>query len=319
MTSPVLPDVRVLCGSNCTTAAYDHAEAGIPIVPFDPKQGKGKSCGNLVGNPQDPDDKWYRHVTTDKAQLKAWRKEFGPFQALATGPGEFGCLVIDLDNPYLWPVTWRHYLKDQNVPYINTRPNVHKRKGHYVFSLPAHPALSLTNRGFPEWGCDLRTLGGGIVLPPYQGRIVVRSGQLPVLPTELGKAFEAGCRGGGGVARTVTLEEFCLKYTGNQRPRKLAGLVKLHGILSLSEPPQVAMRSALVTGLGEAKIGYVPATQVISALRQLWPNDRPEAAFRRLCRDVANFVETLNDSGIKLKSTRLSGSDSRNYAQYFTK
>ncbi|MHA7649394.1 bifunctional DNA primase/polymerase [Mycobacterium sp. ML4] len=309
-----LPDIN---GMSVPRAALAYVEAGIPLAPFDATKGNGKQCGNLVGNPNDSTDNWYHHVTTDKEQIKAWRKRFGRFQALATSPGEFGCVVIDLDYPDLWPVRWRKYLKDQSVPYVNTRPSVHKRKGHYWFTLPT-TAPALTNSGiFNDSGqrCgELRCVKGGLILPPYTNpdtgdmRTVVRSGTPPVLPDELAQYFKAGA-GVRGV--DISLEEFCAKYVAAdpKRKDKLRGLRSYH--TRSTKVPHDAMRDVLVMGLGEARLGYVTARQVIATCRELWPSNRPASEFSRLCASAARFVEAQDIDEIKCRSDRFKGSDSR--------
>lgn len=313
-----LPDINPL---SVPQAALAFVEAGIPIVPFDPKRGNHKQCGNLVGNPRDPADNWYSHVTTDHSQIRAWRRRFGRFEALATSPGEFGCVVIDLDYPDLWPARWRKYLKDQSVPYVNTRPSVHKRKGHYWFTLPpTAPALTnsvIYNDSGQRCG-ELRCLGGGIVLPPYTNidtgdmRTVVRSGIPPVLPNELLSAFKASA--GGGVSVDITLEEFRAKYVDvdPKRTKKLDGLRTYYR--NSTKAAHVAMLDILIKGMGEARIGYVRADDAIATCRELWPKDRPAYEFQRLCADVARYVEGLPPDQIKLRSDRAKGSDSTRYS-----
>ncbi|WP_369828090.1 bifunctional DNA primase/polymerase, partial [Mycobacterium sp. 852002-51163_SCH5372311] len=83
-----------MTGLDVFNAAMEYAANGIPVAPFDPSKGKGKSCWNLVG---------YRDITTSPAVLAQWRERFGPFKALATSPGQFGCVVIDVDRPRSTP------------------------------------------------------------------------------------------------------------------------------------------------------------------------------------------------------------------------
>lgn len=293
-------------GLDCDTAAFVYADAGIPVVPFDPTRGKHKSCGNLMRGSQP----WYRQVTTDKSQLAEWLDQFGRFRALATSPGEVGWLVIDVDKPTKFPIKWRGYLEDQSVPYVNTRPSVHPRYGHYWFSLP--DGVEVGNRRYP-WG-DLRCAGGGIVLPPYHNvetgddRRIVRCGTPPVLPDELIEAFVAEAGVVSGAA--IDLNEFFATYAQNAKPYKLKGLISLHDRELAKTNPHNAMREALKVGFSEAIIGYVPAKTVLTVLAEsCWDRDRYELI--NLARWCAAWALAQDSQAIRNKSDRPSGMDSR--------
>lgn len=295
----LLPDIT---GLDVFDAAMEYAAHGIPVAPFDPDKGKGKSCWNLVG---------YRDTTTDAAQLARWREQFGPFEALATSPGQFGAVVIDIDRPTSTPRHLRSRLAA--APYVNTRPDESPNRGHYWFRLPR--GLRLGNSTLP-FG-EVRCLGGGIVLPPYGNRRVVHAGELPAVPEELARylathVVQAGAgRMGGGTHTTVG--QFCARYTGNARPHKIAALVKLHGVLlARGRNPHDAMRQALLVGLGEARIGYVPAKAVLVTLRDYWDRDRDE--FTRLARWAIDTAENSDTRQLQLKSDRSPRTDSREYA-----
>lgn len=293
------PDVS---GRDVFDAACEYAAHGIPVAPFDPAKGKGKSCWNLVG---------YRDVTTEAAQLLQWRERFGPFKALATSPGEFGCVVIDVDRPHSAPQHLRTHLAA--AVYVNTRPDESPNRGHYWFHLP--PGLRLGNPTLP-FG-EVRCVGGGIVLPPYGNRRVVRPGVPPAVPGPLADYLaahtvqaRAGVVGGG---RTTTVGQFCNQYNGNTRPHKVAALLKLHQVLlTRGRSPHDAMREALKVGLSEARIGYVPARTVIRTLRDHWDRDRQE--FSRLVHWAIGVAENSDTGQLRLKSDRCSGTDSREYA-----
>lgn len=306
----IFPDTT---GLGVFDAALVYATSGIPVAPFDPSKGKGKSCGNLVGGNQ----LWYECVTTDKTQLRAWRCQFGDFRALATSPGAIGCVVLDVDEPDKFPRKYRSYLDSQAVPYVNTKPNKHRRRGHYWFQLP--DGIELGNPSF-EWG-EIRSYGGGIVLPPYpnDGRKTIVSGPINLIPIELLSYLkaEAGVVGSAGSHRTVDLQQFCDLYADASRPHKIAALRKLHAKLTTYRSAHDAMREALQVGLSEAVIGYVPAGEVISSLRALWPEDRSTAEFWRLAQWAANAASSANVDLLKLKSDRLKGTDSREYAESF--
>jgi hypothetical protein len=295
-----LPDVG---GLDPYDAALEFASHGIAVAPFDPSKGKGKSCWNLFG---------YREITTKLDQLRAWNLAMR-FQALATSPGEFGCVVIDVDKPRLCPQHLRPLLN--SAPYINTRPSESPNRGHYWFALPAGLTFGNPSLGFGE----VRCVGGGVVLPPYQDRYVVRSGVPPVLPEELAKLLlskvfaSPAVQAGAGVG--ISVEQFCAKYQSNRRPHKIEALLKLHRVmLQRGRNPHDAMREALRVGLGEAKIGYVPASRVIAALQKRWERDPGE--FSRLVSWAAQVAENSDAQVLQLASDRCPGTDSREYAGY---
>lgn len=283
-------------------AAMEYAANGIPVAPFDPSKGKGKSCWNLVGYPD---------ITTDAAQLLRWREQFGPFAALATSPGQFGCVVIDVDRPRSTPRHLRKHLAA--AVYVATRPDESPNRGHYWFRLP--PGLRLGNPTL-SFG-EVRCAGGGIVLPPYGNRRVVRAGQPPAIPDELANylathVVKAGAGGRVGANR-ATVGKFCARYKDNARPHKVDALVKLHQVLiSRGRSPHDAMREALKVGLSEARIGYIPARVVIRTLREYWDRDRNE--FSRLVQWAIDVAEKSSAEQLQLKSDRCSGTDSREYA-----
>lgn len=291
-----LPDVTRL---DPFDAACEYAANGFPVAPFDTTKGKGKSCWNLVG---------YRDITTDAAQLLTWRQQFGPFQGLATSPGAFGCIVIDVDRPTLTPKHLRPILAAG--VYVNTRPDESPNRGHYWFTLPR--GLTVGNPTLP-FG-EVRCLGGGVVLPPYGDRRVVRSGVPPAVPTELISYLGAHrVQAGAGVAASgsgVTVGQFCAKYRDNARPHKLDALLGMHAsLLRRRRSPHDAMREVLKVGLAEARIGYVRARDVIVTLRDLWDRDHDE--FTRLVHWAISVAESSDTTQLRLKSDRCPGTDSR--------
>jgi hypothetical protein len=299
MTPLAFPDVT---GLDVFDAAMEYAAHGIPVAPFDPTRGKGKSCWNLVG---------YRDITTDPAQLLRWRDKFGPFQALATSPGEFGCVVLDVDRPQATPRHLRTHLAA--AVYVNTRPDESPNRGHYWFRLPAGLMLGNPTLRFGE----VRCVGGGVVLPPYGNRRVVRAGVVPAVPGELASfltthVVQAGAGRLVGGPSGVTVGQFCTKYRDNTRPHKVAALLKLHAVLlRRGRSPHDAMREALKVGLAEARIGYVPAKDVIVSLRDLWDRERNE--FTRLVKWAIDVAESSDRDQLRFKSDRCSGTDSREY------
>ena len=297
--SVTFPDVT---GMDVFAAACEYADHGIPVGPFDPTKGKGKSCWNLIG---------YRDITTERSQLVHWRKQFGPFQALATSPGEFGCVVIDVDRPRSTPQHLRPLLGA--TAYVNTRPEESPNRGHYWFTLPAGLTLGNPTLKFGE----VRCLGGGIVLPPYGNRRIIRAGVVPAVPEELANFLvthvaKAGAGRLGGGSSTLTVGQFCNRYRGNARPHKIDALLKMHSaLLRRGRSPHDAMREALKVGLQEARIGYVPAKTVIVVLRDLWDRDRAE--FTRLVQWAIDVAESSDTEKLQLKSDRCPGTDSRTF------
>jgi hypothetical protein len=290
-----LPDVN---GLSVPQAALAYVRSGIPVVPFDVARGNHKECGNLVGGDGLPP--WFEQVTTDHQQLRAWRAKFGRFTGLATSPGAFGCVVIDVDAPEHLPTHWRGYLTDQSVPYVSTRAT-QKRRGHYWFAC----GEALPNRSY-VWG-DVRSVRGGIVLPPYEGRTTVRAGVPPTLPSELLEAFKAGA---GGVRDLVDLAAFIARHTEQRLPGKLKGIRAIYA-REAKHSRHNAAREALTLGFREARAGYVSAQNVYDAIREQWSKGQRE--FVRLAQWCASVADETELAEITAKSTRDRGMDSRKY------
>jgi hypothetical protein len=296
-----LPDVT---GLSVFDAALAFADAGIPIAPFDPKQ--GKRCGNMLGHRGIREalgiidaGKWYDHATANTATLTRWNATL-PFEAIATSPGRFGAVVLDIDKPQLFPSEFREACK--STAHVLTRK---RRRGHYHF-------LTTTPIGNPsfEWG-EVRCIGGGLVLPPYpyDDRRVARPGALHRLPADL----LALIAGSGVVGPAVDLERFCAKHQGNKYPGKLRGLVRIHELhLARGANPHNAMKLTLHTGLGEAALGFVPAKAVLATLRRYW--DRNPQEFDNLAIWTATVIESSDLTELEAISRRGKGTDSRQYA-----
>lgn len=303
-----------------TQAAFIYAANGVPSGPFNPESGKGKDCGNILGDsrnremlglpPKTGTDRWYDYLTTDPAVLEHWLRALGEFQALATSPGAIGWVVIDTDKPDKFPKRLRTYLEDPSVPFVLTRPDEHPRRGHYWFRLPN--GVVVGNPTF-KWG-EVRGLGGGIVLPPYGARYVARAGQPPILPDELlsyitsqSTMIKAGAGGGG-----VDLDSFIRRHRHTTDPRKINGLPGLYryqlDVKGLN--PYDAMKVVLIRGLRESVVGWTAAGEVIGTLQKLW-NRRPDE-FLKLARAAANIAENSDPGetkaiGERTRNTGLSG------------
>ncbi|WP_078294191.1 bifunctional DNA primase/polymerase [Mycobacterium sp. D16R24] len=294
-----LPDVS---GLSPFLAALEYAAHGIAVAPFDPSKGKGKSCFNLCG---------WRDVTTDERQLMRWREQFGSFQALATSPGQFGAVVLDVDRPNLCPKHLRPILAA--TPYVNTRPDESPNRGHYWFALPRGMQMGNPTLPFGE----VRSSGGGIVLPPNGDRLTVRTGTPPVLPDELIDYLEQyrAQAGAGEMRGNSSMQQFCTRHREASRPHKLAALLKLHGrSLDRGRSEHDAMRDALRIGLGEARLGYMPAKTVIDALRERWPSGRSAREFASLAQWAVDVTEDANAEVLQMVSDRCPGTDTRQYS-----
>lgn len=299
---PYLPEVG---GLNCIQAALAYIAAGIPVAPFDPDKGNGKQCWNMLN---------YDELLTTANDVEEFTFWNGEISALATSPGAIAeengssAIVLDIDKPGDLPRDWRKYVRNPAVPFVATRPTEEPRRGHYWFWLPA--GVTVGNRAF-DWG-ELRSVGGGVVLPPYRDRVVKRTGKFPPLPVELSQAFASSTELGRG--RVVGLDEFIARYTQNTRPHKLKGLERLHAKILRTMPPHDAMRTVLSDGLAEARLGYVPASQVIATMRSRWPVERSAREFDRLVHWCADWAQTQPLDELKAKSDRPIGMDSRRYA-----
>lgn len=297
--SASLPDVS---GLSPFLAALEYAAHGIAVAPFDPAKGKGKSCFNLCG---------WRDVTTDERQLMRWREQFGSFEAIATSPGQFGALVLDVDRPTLCPKHLRPVLAA--APYVSTRPVESPNRGHYWFALP--DGLQMGNPVLP-FG-EVRCVGGGIVLPPYGDRRTVRTGTLPVLPEELiDYLAQYRVQAEAGEAQgSTSVQQFCTTHQQESRPHKLAALLTLHRrALQRGRSEHDAMRDALRIGMGEARIGYIPARKVINALRACWPSARSNREFASLVSWAVEVAEGTDTETLQMISDRCPGTDTRQYS-----
>ena len=301
MVAVELPDTNNL---SVLEAAYAYAESGIHVGPFSPKTDKGKSCGNLLGRSDIrellglPDEgKWYNHLTLNPDTLTRWNDLLGGFEAIATSPGRFGAVVVDIDVPALFPKPLREIAKQT----AHVKTSGPARRGHYWFS---HP-VPVSNSSYP-WG-DIRSHGGGLVLPPYplDRRHVAKPGQLLALPGEL----VAGSRCDAAIA---DLEDWCSKYTGNALPTKINSLAPLLAYHETYLPPHTAMLKTLRTGLSEAAAGLVPARAVLDALRKEWKRSPRE--FASIARWCAGVAEDTDREAVEAMSRRSKGSDSRIYA-----
>ncbi|WP_074411640.1 bifunctional DNA primase/polymerase [Mycolicibacterium fortuitum] len=301
-TDASIPNVN---GLSIGDAARKYLDHGIWIAPFDPTKGNAKACWNLLG---------YNELLRTLADLEDFMVWHDLDQlALATSPGEIGCVVIDCDKPGFLPADWLSDL--DRAPFIATRPTESAVRGHYWFQLP--PAPATIGNGERPWG-DLRSVGGGIVLPPFNNnghvRTVVRSGLPPVLPNRIARTLVAGAV----VNVVVDLHEFIAQHNqGNEyEDGKIKGIVGLHAkVLRSTGSRHIAAKEALVTGFSEARLGYVSADRVYRLVRKRWEKNPRE--LEKLAAWCAVVAQSTDIDVLKAKSTRGRGDDSRMYAHAF--
>jgi hypothetical protein len=312
-----------------TNAALDYAKNGIPIVVFDTTLGNHKECGNLVGNADDPDDKWYDHATTDPAVIREWLRDFGPqATGIATSPGKADAVVLDVDKPELVPPLWWFPLS--SGPFQSTDAN-DDRRGHYWYDLP--PGKRFGNQSFP-WG-DIRCVGGGLILAPTpHARAVqggryewIRQGETRPLPVNIASALRGTNRHanngqrdtdhqGRGVvqsAANVDVEAFCDAHQGNDYPHGLPQVHKhFHRLVDTGEKNRHdAMKHVLPWSMCEAAADGYPAREVEKLFRATWLKviapDFPhhdEAEFDSLLRWAINQAETDDHDKRRLRMAR---------------
>ena len=68
-----MPSIPESLSDDATSAAFQWAAAGVPVAPFDPTKGKGKSCWNLVASrPSQPTERSCRPGATSSASFQPW-------------------------------------------------------------------------------------------------------------------------------------------------------------------------------------------------------------------------------------------------------
>ncbi|MFN6553757.1 bifunctional DNA primase/polymerase [Mycolicibacterium septicum] len=303
--SSTVASVPNVNGLSIRDAACQYLDHGIWLAPFDPRKGNGKACWNLVGYNE------LLRTPTDLEDFMVWHDL--DRLALATSPGEIGCVVIDCDKPELLPADWLADLG--RAPFIATRPMESSVRGHYWFQLP--PASATIGNSERPWG-DLRSVGGGIVLPPFDNfghvRTVVRSGTPPVLPERIAQTLAAGA----GVSGVVDLKTFLAQHNQENHlaDGKIKGIVGLHTqVLRKTGSRHIAAKKALVTGFSEARLGYCSAQRVYRVVRNLWEKNTDE--LEKLAAWCAEVAQSTDLGELKDKSDRGPGSDSRTYAHAF--
>lgn len=152
-------------------------------------------------------------------------------------------------------------------------------------------------------------VGGGIVLPLYGERHILRGGDPPTLAGELLDLVTT--QGVHAVAGRVDVRQFIREYTEHRYPHKLNGLAALYEKVSGSKSPHDAMRYVLNVGCGEAVIGYVSALSVYKTCLALWGTSRKRYEYNNLFASCAGYALAQNPDVVKLRSDRCTGTDSR--------
>lgn len=75
------------------------------------------------------------------------------------------------------------------------------------------------------------------------------------------------------------------------------------------------MREALRIGLGEARIGYIPAPEVIAELRKQWPTGRGSKEFDSLTRWAVQVALNTNIETLQAVSDRPTGTNPGNHGR----
>jgi hypothetical protein len=134
-------------------------------------------------------------------------------------------------------------------------------------------------------------------------------GPVPNLTDAARPLFTQRQEAGAGSMSFAAFVESCIE---NTRPHKLQALVKLHKRALQTRNDHDAMREALKVGFGDARLGYMPAAEVIATLRNRW--DRCPTEFMRLAQWAAEIAQQTDLEQLKLRSDRAKGSDSRRYS-----
>lgn len=289
-----IPDVG---GLTLAQAASAYAAAGWFIAPTKP--GDLRNPGSYLGK------NWPRWTTRDTAKIERfWTRH--PHAGIALHTGRSGVVVADIDVDIL----------PSGLECLNLGAIQQSRagaRGHRVFaSSDTFCSGKLKFNGL-EVG-DIRSGNTVIIAEPTphtkggQYRWLT-TGPVPPLPPEVRALLTQKDKAGAG---QVDLRAFVATYVTEDRPTKLAALLKLHARAAQTRNPHDAMGEALRVGLREARAGYVPAGKVIAALRKRW--DRSPGEFFRLCQWAAEVAQASEVDEIRCVSNRLKGSDSRRYS-----
>lgn len=297
--TPIIPNVE---GLTLAQAAPAYAGAGWFIAPTKPTD--YRNPGSFLGAG------WPRHTSRDVAKIERfWARH--PQAGIALHMGRSGAVAADIDVDIL-PAG----LECLNLGAIQlSRASA---RGHRIFATDQTFCSGKLKFNGMEVG-DVRS-GNTVIMaqptPHTRGGQYrwLTTGPVPALPDDVRALLVPRQEAGAG---GMSLEEFCAKYVAAdpKRQKKLQGLRTYYS--RSTKPPHDAMLDILLMGLGEARIGYVNARQVIATFREVWPKDRPASEFQTLCADAANYVEAQDIEEIKMRSDRAKGSDSRRYSGKF--
>jgi len=242
------------------TAALLYAKAGWYVGPA--KRGT-KNPGSLLGNG------WHSQTSRDPEQIIAWFA--GTDDDVFLHCGRSGAVVIDLDDPDLFPAEHAEHL--DVALHQSSRPNT-PRRGHYVYLQPAGRNIGNgTGRLGGKWG-EVRGLNGVIMAAPshhdngeYRWQ---RTGLVPALPAELAELLPDGSPA-EDAATDEQVAEFIHQHTAAARPKILAGWVRaLNGHIEAGKSRHESAVSVTVGAMKEARAGYFPASQALEKLKPIF-------------------------------------------------
>lgn len=260
-------------------AALAYAEAGWFVLPVIPGT---KNPGSVVGSG------WPERSTRDPNQVREWWSE-NPDYGIALHSGRSGAVVFDLDTHDLTalPSDLREALRYGQ--FQSTRRGANAR-GHYMFAVPSGESFGNSAGAFAPFG-DVRGKNGAIIAAPTPhvdadskggGYLWANSGPVPDLPDPLRACLRSTSEAEAKPMTAVELSDFFAKYTENDRPGALNGVLKVfeqnvNGGMSRHE----ALVRALPMAYREAIAGCYPAETATAEVQEVF-----NASFHLSGRDV---------------------------------
>ncbi|WP_084866035.1 bifunctional DNA primase/polymerase [Prescottella equi] len=247
-------------------AALAYAEAGWFVLPVMPGT---KNPGSVVGNG------WPSQSTHDPNQIREWWSE-NPDYGIALHSGRSGAVVFDLDTDELaaLPRNLREAL--QHGKFQSTRCGTGDRE-HYAFAVPPGESYGNSAGAFAAFD-DVRGKNGVIVTAPTPhvdaethggGYLWGDSGVVPDLPDALRACLRSAPEREAEPMTEADLGDFFAKYTENDRPGALSGVLKVfeqnvNGGMSRHE----ALVLALPMAYREAVAGCYPAETATAEIQE---------------------------------------------------
>ncbi|OQQ31012.1 hypothetical protein A6410_05110 [Prescottella equi] len=218
---------------------------------------------------------WHKKSTRDPEQIREWWGG-NPDYGIALHSGRSGAVVFDLDVDELTdlPEVLREAL--QHGKFQSTRRGANAR-GHYVFAVPSGELYGNGAGAFAGFG-DVRGTNGVIIASPTPhldadskggGYLWTESGAFPVLPDTLRACLRLASEAEAKPMTDVELGDFFAKYTENDRPGALNGVLKVfeqnvNGGMSRHE----ALVRALPMAYREAIAGCYPAQTATAEIQE---------------------------------------------------